>query len=216
MGVKERKQREKIERLNSIVEAAEKVIFERGYEQASVDMIAKTAELSKGTIYLYFKTKEDIYFRISERGKTKLLRYLSTASKRANNGFDKIMAMANAYLDFYKEEKNYFEAIFYQESLEVKINSEDPFFKSHTIDDFLQEASPLTVLLDALNLGVEDGSIRKDIKPLVTAFTIWSQATGVIQLMKVRGTYIDVAFKIKREKLWANFMDLLKISIAAQ
>ena len=50
-----RKEREKEQRRNEIVDAAEKLFFEKGYEGVSMDDVARDAELAKGTLYLYFK-----------------------------------------------------------------------------------------------------------------------------------------------------------------
>ena len=59
MGIAERKEREKLQRRKDIIDAAEKVFFYRGFESATMDEIAEKVELSKGTLYLYFKSKEE-------------------------------------------------------------------------------------------------------------------------------------------------------------
>lgn len=51
-------------RIREIQEAAKKVFFKRGYQKSSVDKIARKAKISKGTIYLYFKNKEDLYLSL--------------------------------------------------------------------------------------------------------------------------------------------------------
>jgi len=48
----------------SIIDAAIKVLSEKGYHKCPVDVIAKTAGIAKGTVYLYFKTKDELYFSI--------------------------------------------------------------------------------------------------------------------------------------------------------
>ncbi len=68
MGIEERKQREKEERYNVIVDAAETVIFSKGIEQATMEEIAREAELSKGTLYLYFRSKNELYTAIARFG----------------------------------------------------------------------------------------------------------------------------------------------------
>ena len=60
----ERKKREKDRRVRDILEAAKKVFFARGYLKATMDQIALEAEISKPTIYQYFKTKDDLYFSL--------------------------------------------------------------------------------------------------------------------------------------------------------
>ena len=62
--IRERKKKEKDRRVRDILEAAKKVFFTRGYLKATMDKIAVEAEISKPTIYQYFKTKDDLYFSL--------------------------------------------------------------------------------------------------------------------------------------------------------
>ena len=86
MGIAERKEREKEQKQNDIIDAAEKVIFSKGLEAATMDEIAEVAEFSKGTIYIYFKNKEDLYFAIHARGLQLLRKMFEKASKSKKKG----------------------------------------------------------------------------------------------------------------------------------
>ena len=72
MSVKERREREEKSRLGSILEAAEKVFTRSGYNQARVEDIAEEAELAKGTLYYYFKSKDEIYLHLLKREAQKI------------------------------------------------------------------------------------------------------------------------------------------------
>jgi AcrR family transcriptional regulator len=72
MGIKERKEREKERRKQQITVAAKKVFSDKGFNRATMDDIANEAELSPGTLYLYFKNKEELYASLSVR----ILQYL--------------------------------------------------------------------------------------------------------------------------------------------
>ena len=74
MGISERKEREKEQRRKDIIDSAEKVFFEKGLNNSTMDEVAKQAELSKGTLYLYFKSKEEIHFEIRKKAIYKMLR----------------------------------------------------------------------------------------------------------------------------------------------
>ena len=54
MGIAERKERERRDRINTILVAARDLFFEKGY-RATMDEIAERAEISKGTLYIYFR-----------------------------------------------------------------------------------------------------------------------------------------------------------------
>ncbi|MBU2551642.1 MAG: TetR/AcrR family transcriptional regulator [Proteobacteria bacterium] len=67
MGTTERRRRERRQRENQIRDAAIKVFQEKGFNHATIEAIAGEAELSVGTIYLYFKNKEELYASLNQR-----------------------------------------------------------------------------------------------------------------------------------------------------
>jgi AcrR family transcriptional regulator len=72
MGIEERKKREKEHRRQQIMIAAKKLFASKGFTRATVEDIAKEAELSPGTLYLYFKNKDELFAALS----IKILKYL--------------------------------------------------------------------------------------------------------------------------------------------
>ncbi len=68
MGVKERRELEKQARRDQILDAARKLLFSQGIEKISISRISKEAELGVGTIYFYFKNKEDIFIALQQEG----------------------------------------------------------------------------------------------------------------------------------------------------
>ena len=90
MGIQERREREKEQRRNEILDAAEKVFFSKGFNNATMDEVAETAELSKGTLYLYFKNKEDLYFAITQRSMTILRSMFQDAVNQHKIGIEKV------------------------------------------------------------------------------------------------------------------------------
>jgi len=103
MGIKERRGREEQARLLAILGAAESVFASKGYYETRMDDIANKAELAKGTIYYYFKSKEEIYLHLLETESDKVYQSIS-ARIRDKAGFLDIL---KEVVDFSVE---YFEA----------------------------------------------------------------------------------------------------------
>jgi len=99
MGVKERREREEKARLASIEAAAERVFAERGYHQARMDDIAETAELAKGTLYYYFKSKDEIYVHLLKREVGKV----EAEVRRRISGQASFLEAVRQTVDFYLE-----------------------------------------------------------------------------------------------------------------
>jgi AcrR family transcriptional regulator len=102
MGVKERREREEGARLAAILSAAERIFAEQGYFHARMDDIAEAAELAKGTLYYYFKSKDEIFVHLLERESRKIHEEL----QRRISGRESFLEILEVWIEFYLE---YFE-----------------------------------------------------------------------------------------------------------
>jgi len=105
MGTQERKEREKEMRRKQITAAAKRVLFIKGLNKTTMKDIAEEAELSPGTIYLYFKNKEELYASLS----LKPLRYLDVRLRDVANDKglvyeQRLAAFKEAMYDVYRFE----------------------------------------------------------------------------------------------------------------
>lgn len=105
MGVKERRKREEMARLASIMVAAEKVFSERGYYKARMEDIAEAAELAKGTLYFYFKSKDEIYLHLLEREAQKVHAEIQCRITETSTFIEALEQTISFYLEYF--EKNH-------------------------------------------------------------------------------------------------------------
>jgi AcrR family transcriptional regulator len=186
MGIAERKLREKEKRRNDIVDAAEKVFFSQGMENTTMDDVAEEAELSKGTLYIYFKSKEDLYLAITKRGLDILTKMFEKSSTKNALGIEKIYAIGQAYSDFSKKYTDYFQAMAYFDLRVKEISSESP----NAIASIEQGKVVLSICAEAIQYGIEDSTIRSDIDPKKAAIVLWGQTNGILQLMLNKGKHM--------------------------
>jgi TetR/AcrR family transcriptional regulator len=187
MGIKERREREKESRRQEIIDAAEKVFFAKGLEAATMDEIAERAELSKGTLYLYFKSKEELYLQIHLRGNRALTLAFAKAVKNKKKGIDKLRAIGDAYYRFYLESPNYFNAIIYYELKDYDLSADEG-----CVQECAEEGGKtLGVVIDAIETGISDGTIRSDLDPVKTAIALWAKSTGIVCLAAAKGNIFE-------------------------
>ena len=98
MSIAERKQREKEEMRTLILDAARKVFLEKGYYQASIRNIAEEIDYSPGTIYLYFKDKDEIFHALHDEGFRRMLDKMQPLEHVADP-FERLKAMGLVYLN---------------------------------------------------------------------------------------------------------------------
>ncbi len=182
MGIAERREREKEKRKNDIVNAAERVFFEKGHENATMDDVANEAELSKGTLYLYFKNKEDLYLAIHLRGNKILHSLFKKAVKNKKTGIEKTRSIGKTYVEFFIKYPKYFNAMLYYESHDIDFADQD----SVAAECLIEGKSTLELLIESIVIGIKDGSIRSEIDPVKTALNLWGQTTGVLQIASLK------------------------------
>lgn len=99
MGIAERRQREKEEMRERILEAATEVFIAEGYEKASIRTIADRIEYSPATIYLYFADKDALLFAVHELGFKQLLERFEALSS-IEDPFERLHRLGLEYIDF--------------------------------------------------------------------------------------------------------------------
>ena len=119
MGIQERKEREKEARREEILAAAETVFFEKGLTGSTVDDIAAEAELSKGTIYLYFRSKEDLYLAVTNRGIDIMQEMFERAIGTGENPIKLVSNLGDAYNAFFQKHQDYFRMFTFFENPEI-------------------------------------------------------------------------------------------------
>lgn len=100
MAISDRKKREKEQRRQSIIDAAEKLFFEKGYDNVSMNDIANEVELNRATIYLYFENKEALCFAVILRG-VRILNEMVKKHVKTALYTQKIIALGTAYNLFF-------------------------------------------------------------------------------------------------------------------
>lgn len=177
--IAERRQEEKDRRRGEIIDAAEELYREVGWDAVTMDGVAKRARLSRALVYVYFKDKNDLHFAIAMRAMEALHARFVEAIARTRLGLEKVEAMGRAYMAFSHEFPHYFDAC--------------ARLEAHTADrDTLspEEASCLAAgeqvhdaVVEALKAGQADGTIRADVGDLtVTSRVLWGFTHGLIQI----------------------------------
>lgn len=159
MAIADRKEREKEKRRNDIINAAEKLFFSQGYENISMDNVAKEAELARGTLYLCFKNKDHIYITIAIKGSKILNKMFTECCIGVKPGIEKVKSLILAFCEFSKKYPGYYAAYYYS--------------RMFCFEDFPELAelkeirtANIRMVIDSLNEGIKDGTVRHDVEPV--------------------------------------------------
>lgn len=114
MTVSTRREREQQLRREMIIEAAQGLFEQKGFEQTTVEEIAVSAELGKGTIYSYFKSKEEIYIAILEKRLDLLEQKMRDAIANPKTAVDALYGLYDAFIEYHRERKGFIDTLFVQ------------------------------------------------------------------------------------------------------
>ncbi|MBF0209386.1 MAG: TetR/AcrR family transcriptional regulator [Desulfamplus sp.] len=176
MGIHERKQREREQRRKQIMEAARKVFSAKGFSRATMEEIAGQAELSPGTIYLYFKNKEELHTSLS----INILEYITSQMKKFINRDDidaeaKMHLLKDTFMNVYEYDPMVLINLFHLQSGETLQNLSD-----EVLDELKQTSSEaLSAITSVVNEGISQG-IFVPKHPVALADIIWATYSGVV------------------------------------
>ena len=204
MGISERKEREKQRRREEILDAAEKVFFTRGIEKSTMDDVANEAELSKGTLYLYFKSKEDIHWAITHRGVKDLLLEMEKIVDKNKNAIDNLLIIADTFIRFTEKKKQLANSIIFFEG--CNINNLNINY-NQIRDSFLND-SPIHLVTELVDIGIQQDLIRNDMPVNILSNILWAQLIGVLQVANTKKELFDLV-NITREELIENHFKIV-------
>jgi len=184
VGLEERRKREKENRKNAILKAARKLFFDKGFKNVTVESIAKKAELSKGSVYLYFKSKEDIYTQILLSDIDKFHKVMANIIREGQSSSATLMSLANLYADFFMNDSELFRIM-----MNYMLNI-DHMNLPEEIDHLIVKATNKTIYIieEIFMIGVRSGEFPLYIDLRQKRNAIWGLLNGTISLHLFTGT----------------------------
>ena len=204
MGIKERREREKDARREEIISAAESVFLKKGLAEATMDEIAEKAELSKGTLYLYYKSKEDLYLAVTMRGMDIMHDLFARAISTGEPSIKRIENLGEAYYEFFDRHRNYFRMMHFFESTQ---------FHSQVSADMLQVCNETDrrvweLVLEPIKSAIDEGLLRNDLSPMEVGVMLWSNSNGLMRLIDRQESYwkdslgVDLVALLKKSNMF--------------
>jgi AcrR family transcriptional regulator len=187
-----------------ILKAARKVFARRGFEGATMDEVAEACSIAKGTLYLYFKSKRQIYMGVFKEDLQLLRETSQRAIDAAKTPGEKIRAFVTARLAFCDSHNNSFRI--YNSDISAALMRPHPTQKE--IKEFyFEQASVLEKLIEE---GIRAGELR-DVPPRATAFSIYDMTRSMVS-RRVLGLANNSSPEVEA----SNLIDLIWLGIGKE
>lgn len=191
------------QRQDQILDAVEQVVAQVGLAACTMDQVARAADMSRPLLYVYYRDMQALTQAVAARALTQLESRFERAVSSESLGLRKVLAIAQSYVDFAREEPERFAVLSLCEAQPPEADGDPQQWQA-----MMQVGGRLHALTEqALRDGIEDGSIRPDLVNLdVLSKTLWAFVHGVIQLMQTKravieydGHSMDVFFQVSME-----------------
>jgi TetR/AcrR family transcriptional regulator len=170
MGPRERKEREKAERREEILLAGEKLFVRKGFFGTTMDEIARAAELAKGTLYLYFPSKEALLAEIILKALRICRDMMQESLTDVLDPIDRLGALGEGYFRFHEQYPEHFQLLSNHASHEG-MNLEGLSDLMKEIDEVHAEIWSLSTGI--ITDGMAQGVFRPDTDPLEVSLSLW-------------------------------------------
>ncbi len=139
-----------------ILKAATQVFAQYGFYNSKISEIAKAADVADGTIYLYFKNKDDLLISLFEEEMTKIIRKMKEEVAKKEGFENKVRKFIQVHLDLIAENKDLAEV------LQIELRQSHKFMKEYMgtkLNDYLNIISSIIIQ------GQKNGEVRSDVVP---------------------------------------------------
>lgn len=217
MNIAKRNQKE-----SKIIDAAERIFASVGFKNAKMEDIARTARITKVTLYSYFKSKENLYMAITYRA-FELLEdtYQNKISELKNeNGLELALGLMEAFMTFCETNFLYSETFLEYYTI-VRAHAEggdakltDGVIESSYFEKLQQvKERPLKTVIQAVDQGKRDGSIHNHRSSTFLTYHAWTMVIGYTKMAMATGRPTDAMYNLNLERMKEYTLQIVRDSL---
>jgi len=150
-----RKEREYLAHREEILSAAEKVFAAKGFFPTTMSDIARRAEFGTGTLYKYFKSKEELYFTLIDEKVEEINRLVKTELSQRNSAVERIKKVLRLQFEFIERNRDFFR-IYASERTRFEWTVKDELGK----DLHEKMVAYIHLLAGVMRQGIEKGELK--------------------------------------------------------
>lgn len=178
-----RKQQEFEFKKSLIITAAEEIFFTKGFENTTMLEIAHKVGYSKGSIYSYFKSKNEVCFCIINNYFMSIANLAQKILEQDITGLEKIITFKDRFLREFSQKEDFrkiFETFKYHRNQCMEMEDEIDKNKNYNIEINL-------AIRQYLQEGISDGSIKDDVRIESLAEALWGEEVSFISELGIKG-----------------------------
>lgn len=176
----------------TVTTVGEKLFEEKGFEATSMDDIAQKLEISKSTLYVYFKSKQLIWDSIVCKYMEQLLEDAKKAAEGKGTFEERYYQLCFDIADKFEKHPMFYKATLNKISMDME---QEVYKKIYETGEQTNEA-----IADFIRSGIEEGIVRKDIDIYPAVIMMWSSISGIISMANDKEEYLKIRFNLTKEE----------------
>ena len=168
-----------------ILNAAEVLFSEKGFEGTTIEDISKASGYSRRTVYAYYESKDDILHRIIEKGLVSLRDGIKSAVMSDEGFVSCYKRICTEMVRYHKDCPRSFDNVNGAKSRDIGAEL------SPAVKEIVALGTEINGLLaDFIEKGIERGEVRSGVVPMMTVYVLWSGISSLISLAETKGEFI--------------------------
>jgi AcrR family transcriptional regulator len=201
---RKKKEKEKENRRNIILKAARRLFMDRGFKAVTVDSIAEKAEVSKGSIYLCFESKEEIYAQILIADNLALYERVKYFASIEASASQLLQEFSRIYVNYFMNDKELFRILmtFMMQTTQMNLTA------NQNTELIRSTNENIMIISEIIQKGIASGEFAPVNNLRQVQNAIWGMLNGVISLFLFTGNPIK-----RMERIHSTVQDSLNIFI---
>jgi AcrR family transcriptional regulator len=181
--LEEKRKKSKENRKNTILTAARSLFFNQGFKAVTIDNIAAKAEVSKGSIYLCFESKEEIYAQILISDNIALYERIKNFSAKEATASQLLLEFARIYVDYFLNDNELFRILmtFMMQTSQMNLIEKQK-------DELIRSTNQnIIIISEIIQKGIDSGEFSpiRNVRQMQNA--LWGMLNGIISLYLFTG-----------------------------
>lgn len=188
-------------RRQQILLAAEIVLLKEGIENFTIDQVISHAQIAKGTVYKYYKSRDHLFAEMSVKSVDMLFTSFKSAIVGIDSNIEKIEAVIKSCYQFYRNYPQYYGLLSYFERADISANEQQ---------QYMEISMQLQVFIEKIiDEGKSSGEITTSVSAKFIDFIIWSSTVGMIQFIENKKNLIPDFKAVNQQHLINDFAKLI-------
>jgi len=178
MGIETRRKRVREMRRQTILKAARKLFFEKGFKHVTVESISRKADISKGAVYLHFKSKEEIYVQILLSDVERHHKLMTGLIKKGQGAVADLLSLAQSYVDFFLNDRELFRIL-----MSYMLHTDHMNLPDELDKQIVRAVNRnMDIVVETFQYGIENGEFPVTMNLIQSRNAVWGLMNGIISL----------------------------------